>query len=75
MSNVELFQFADGTFAPVVAAIETQGATSLTQAGGHFFLYNSLGSGPSLKYGGADFVAGQFGILVADRCGEDGERL
>ena len=61
VSNVELFQFADGTFAPVVAAIETQGSTSLSQAGGHFFLYGSLGSGPSLKFAGADFVDGQFG--------------
>ena len=75
VSNVELFQFADGTFAPVVAAIETQGSTSLSQAGGHFFLYNNLGSGPSLKYGGTDFVAGQFGVLGADRRGEDGDRL
>ena len=34
---------------------------SLTEVGNHYFLYDSVGSGPSLKYGGADFVDGQFG--------------
>ena len=41
--------------------IEANGSTSLTEVGNHFFLYDSGGSGPSLKYAGADFVAGQFG--------------
>ena len=45
----------------VTTAIETQGATDLTQVADHYFLYDSLGSGPSLKFGGTDFVAGQFG--------------
>ena len=31
---------------------------SLTEAGNHFFLYASGGSGPSLKNAGVDFVAG-----------------
>ena len=33
----------------------------LTEVGDHFFLYDGSGSGPSLKYAGADYVAGQFG--------------
>ncbi len=41
--------------------IEANGSTSLTEVGNNFFLDDSGGSGPSLKYGGADFVAGQFG--------------
>ena len=66
---------ATGTIGLVTTAIETQGATDLTQVADHYFLYDSLGSGPSLKYGGTDFVAGQFGALDADRRGEDGDRL
>ena len=41
--------------------IEANGSTSLTEIGNNFYLYDSSGSGPSLKYGGADVVAGQFG--------------
>jgi hypothetical protein len=41
--------------------IESVGSTSLTEIGNNFYLYNSSGSGPSLKYAGADVVAGQFG--------------
>ena len=33
----------------------------LTEVGDHFFLYDGSGSGPSLKYAGAEYVAGQFG--------------
>ena len=51
----------DGQIGLVTTVIETQGATDLTQVGNHYFLYDSVGSGPSLKFGGADFVAGQFG--------------
>ena len=51
----------DGQVGLVTTVIETQGATDLTQAGGHYFLYDSVGSGPSLKYAGVDVVAGQFG--------------
>ena len=38
--------------------METQGATDLTQVADHFFLSDSLGSGPLLKFGGTDYVAG-----------------
>ena len=42
--------------------IEAIGSTSLVEVGTKFFLDSiSTGSGPSLKYGGADVVAGQFG--------------
>jgi Tryptophan-rich Synechocystis species C-terminal domain/Putative esterase len=41
--------------------IESSGSTSLTEIGTNFYLYNSSGAGPSLKYQGADFTAGQFG--------------
>ena len=51
----------DGQIGLVTTVIETQGATDLTQVGDHYFLYDSLGSGPSLKFGGTDFVAGYFG--------------
>jgi hypothetical protein len=39
--------------------IEANGSTSLTEIGGPFYLSNTAGSGPSLKYNGSDFVAGQ----------------
>ena len=48
----------DGQIGLVTTAIETQGSTDLTQVADHYFLYDSVGSGPSLKYGGADVVAG-----------------
>ena len=42
--------------------IESVGSTSLVEVGTNFFLDNiSTGTGPALKYGGADVVAGQFG--------------
>src|SRR6185436_4574645 len=42
--------------------IESAGSTSLVAVGSKFFLDNiSTGSGPSLKTGGVDVVAGQFG--------------
>ena len=37
------------------------GSTSLVEVGNNFFLDNSGGSGPSLKFGGAAVTAGQFG--------------
>jgi Tryptophan-rich Synechocystis species C-terminal domain/Cadherin domain/RTX calcium-binding nonapeptide repeat (4 copies) len=66
VSNVELFQFADGTFSamagPPTTVIEANGSTRLTEVAKHFFLNDStFGPGPSLKYAGADYVAGQFG--------------
>jgi serralysin len=45
---------------PVV--IETNGVTKLTQVGSLFYLYNAGGTGPSLKYSGTDFTAGQFAL-------------
>ncbi|EIG62321.1 M10 family metallopeptidase C-terminal domain-containing protein [Bradyrhizobium sp. WSM1253] len=51
----------DGHIGLTTTVIETNGSTHLTGAGNHFFLYDSAGSGPSLKVSGADFVAGQFG--------------
>jgi serralysin len=50
-----------GAPAPAQTAIESYGSTDMTQVGSHFYFYDSAGSGPSLKYGGADVVAGQFG--------------
>ena len=44
--------------------IEGFGSTSLTEVGTHFYLYGSGGTGPSLKYQGADYVAGQFGQIA-----------
>ena len=41
--------------------IELAGATSLTEIGNNFYLYDSSNAGPSLKYGGADYAVGQFG--------------
>ena len=41
-----------------VTVIESFGSTSLVEVGGHFYLDNSGGSGPSLKYGGADVGRG-----------------
>ena len=34
---------------------------SLTAVANKFFLYETTGAGPTLKYGGADVVAGEFG--------------
>ena len=43
-------------------SLSSAGATSLVAVSNHFFLDSiSTGSDPSLKYGGADVVAGQFG--------------
>ena len=51
---------SDGLIGPTTV-IEANGSTRLTEVGDHFFLYDGSGSGPSLKYAGADYVAGQFG--------------
>ena len=52
---------SDGLIGPPTTVIEANGSTRLTEVGDHFFLYDGSGSGPSLKYAGADYVAGQFG--------------
>ena len=51
---------SDGLIGPATV-IEANGLTHFTAVGDHFFLYDGSGSGPSLKYGGMDAVAGQFG--------------
>ena len=52
------------TTALVATVIESAGATSLTEIGNHFYLYDSTGAGPSLKFQGADYVPGLFGAAV-----------
>ena len=59
----------DGTIGPPAppppqTVIEGFGSTSLTEIDTHFYLYGSGGTGPSLKYQGADVVAGQFGQIA-----------
>jgi hypothetical protein len=60
---------SDGTIGPVTTTvtppsggtvIESNGATSLTAVGSNFYLYDSTGAGPSLKYGGTIYTAGYF---------------
>ena len=51
----------DGTTGLKTTTIETAGATDLVQVANEFYLRDGAGNGPSLKYAGADVVAGQFG--------------
>jgi 20S proteasome alpha/beta subunit len=51
----------DGVVGLVTTIVESSGSTSLTEVGNNFYLYNSSGSGPSLKLAGVDFAAGQAG--------------
>ncbi|MBN8993273.1 MAG: hypothetical protein J0H42_33985, partial [Rhizobiales bacterium] len=53
----------DGTIGVVGTTIESSGSTSLVQVGNSYGLFTG-GSGPSLKYGGTEFTAGQFGCVV-----------
>ncbi|OCK58192.1 Ig-like domain-containing protein, partial [Bradyrhizobium sp. LMTR 3] len=46
---------------PGEQVVESAGTTSLVESGGKYYLNSSSGSGPTLKYGGADFVDGQDG--------------
>ena len=47
----------------ITTVIESVGSTSLVEVGTNFYLDNiSTGTGPSLKYGGANVDVGQFGI-------------
>ena len=55
--------------------IESNGATSLTAVGSNFYLYDSTGAGPSLKYNGASLCGRSVQRLVTDLRREDGERL
>ena len=62
----------DGTTGLKTTTLETAGATDLVQVANEFFLRDGAGSGPSLKYGGSDVVAGQFGAwtpLGAEKVG------
>ena len=54
------------TGVPTVIQTDTSsfGATSLAEVWYNYFLDNSSGSGPELKYGGADVTAGEFGGWV-----------
>src|SRR6267378_5183259 len=57
----------DGSIGPAPSSptvVESFGSTSLTEIGTHFYLYGSDGTGPSLKYQGADYVDGQFGQIT-----------
>ena len=50
------------TLTPVATVIEAFGSTSLVEVGTNFYLESiSSGTGPELKYAGANFVAGQAG--------------
>ena len=64
----------DGTTGLKTTPVETAGVTHLDQVADEFFLRNGAGNGPSLKYGGSDVVAGQFGAwtpLGAEKIGND----
>jgi Ca2+-binding RTX toxin-like protein len=51
-----------GLPAPLTTTIEISGSTILVQAGSNYLLDPTVGSnGPTLKYGGAAVVSGQFG--------------
>jgi tryptophan-rich protein len=49
------------TTPPSPTVVEGFGSTSLTEVGTKFYLFGSTGAGPSLKFQGAEYVAGQFG--------------
>ena len=54
----------DGVVGLATMAIQTDGATTLTQVANRFYLDGSNGSGPALKYGGGFVTAGEFGALT-----------
>jgi serralysin len=69
LKNIEFLQFSDTTTAVGVVlgaqtVIESSGVTSLTEIWGHYYLWDSHGSGPTLKFLGQDVVAGQFGATI-----------
>ena len=41
--------------------IQTDGSTSLTEVANQYYLFGGSGSGPALKYKGANVTAGEFG--------------
>jgi beta-glucanase (GH16 family) len=53
---------ADGIVGPTVTVIQTDGSTSLTEVANlYFYLDGNAETGPSLKYGGTNVTAGEFG--------------
>lgn len=67
VTNVEYFQFADGTISSAFLAnppvsIEALGTTSLLESGNNFYMSPVGGSFVELKYGGSPVAAGQFGV-------------
>ena len=61
LRNIEYLQFNDRTVGPVTTEIESAGSTSLVAVGTTFFLDSiNTGMGPSVKFAGADVVAGNF---------------
>jgi serralysin len=54
----------DGVIGVPTRVIEANGSTHLTEVGNNYYLYDSSGSGPSLKYNGAAVVDGQFSANV-----------
>ena len=58
-----LLEQVQGTIiAPPSTLIQTDGSTSLVEAGNHFYLCNvNSGTGPALQYAGAAVVAGAYG--------------
>ncbi len=52
---------ASNTVGLPTTVIQVNGSTNLTEIANRFYLYNGNGSGPLLKFGGANVVAGQFG--------------
>ena len=70
VANVEQFSFSDGlvlvdSLAPPPVTIESFGATRLVEVGNRFFLRDTGGAGPLLKFQGAAVVEGQFGAWTA----------
>ncbi len=74
VSNVESFQFSNGTytFAQLnpIEEIDESGATDVALIGNNFFLYaHDTETGPELKYQGSPVIVGQFGhsfVLAAE---------
>ena len=64
-----------GTPADPITVIQTDGSTSLTEVANQYYLDGSSGSGPALKYNGANVTAGEFGSVDADRRDSNSERL
>ncbi len=55
----------DGTIGPATTTIESSGTTKLDHVANQFFLRDTGGAGPSLKFGGTPFTDGRFGAWTA----------